>query len=130
MSSPTAAHVTTNLFLLDELEDSDRTSDLGDRDLSALRAVSDWIESYVIRPNQDIGRPGTVCPYLPGSLERSVLWLAPEQIDDRNAAEVVELMNGYKRWLLNTRPTEGDDVIYDVIAVVFSFAAGSCPARL
>jgi hypothetical protein len=31
--------------------------------------------------------------------------------------EVVELMSGYKRLLLDIRPTDGDDVIYNVIVV-------------
>jgi hypothetical protein len=53
-------------------------------------------------------------------LERKTLWLAPEQIADRDVPEVVELMSGYKRLLLDTRPTEGDDVIYNVIVVVFT----------
>jgi hypothetical protein len=29
-------------------------------------------------------------------------------------------MNGYKRLLLDTRPTDGDDVVYNVIVVVFT----------
>jgi hypothetical protein len=37
---------------------------------------------------------------------------------DRDVPGVVELMSGYKRLLLDTRPTEGDDVIYNVIVVV------------
>jgi hypothetical protein len=53
-------------------------------------------------------------------LERKTLWLAPEQIADRDVPKVVELMSGYKRLLLDTRPTEGDDVIYNVIVVVFT----------
>jgi hypothetical protein len=57
---------------------------------------------------------------VPGSLERKTLWLAPEQTADRDVPEVVELMNGYKRLLLDTRPRDGDDVIYNVIVVVFS----------
>jgi hypothetical protein len=57
---------------------------------------------------------------VPVSLERKTLWLAPEQIADRDVPEVVELMSGYKRLLLDTRPTDGDDVIYNVIVVVFS----------
>jgi hypothetical protein len=61
-----------------------------------------------------------VCPFVPGSLERKTLWLAPEQIADRDVPKVVELMSGYKRLLLDTRPTEGDDVIYNVIVVVFT----------
>jgi hypothetical protein len=111
---------TTNLFLLEDLEDISRTRQLADSDLDALRAVADWIKTFVVKPHKDLGRAGTVCPFVPGSLERKTLWLAPEQIADRDAPEVVDLMNGYKRLLLDTRPTDGDDVIYNVIVVVFS----------
>ena len=111
---------TTDLFLLEDLEDIGRTSELADRDLDALRAVADWIKTFVVKPHKDLGRAGTVCPFVPGSLERKTLWLALEQIGDRDVPEVVELMNGYKRLLLDTRPTDGDDVIYKVIVVVFS----------
>jgi hypothetical protein len=111
---------TTNLFLLEDLEDVGRTSELAESDLEALQAVADWIKSFVVKPHKDLGRGGTVCPFVPGSLERKTLWLAPEQIADRDGLEVVELMSGYKRLLLDTRPTEGDDVIYDVIVVVFT----------
>jgi hypothetical protein len=77
---------TTNLFLLEDLEDSSRTRDLADGDLSALRAIADWIKTFVVKPHKDLGRSGTVCPFVPGSLERKVLWLAPEQIADRGRA--------------------------------------------
>jgi hypothetical protein len=111
---------TTNLFLLEDLEDVRKTSELAERELEALHAVADWIKSFVVKPHEDLGRPGTVCPFVPGSLERKTLWLAPEQIADREVPDVVELMSGYKRLLLDTRPTEGDDVIYNVIVVVFT----------
>ena len=74
----------------------------------------------MVNPHKDLGRAGAVCPFVPGSLERKTLWLAPEQIADRDVPEVVELMNGYRRLLLDTRPTDGDDVTYNVIVVVFS----------
>jgi Domain of unknown function (DUF6875) len=111
---------TTDLFLLEDLEDVGRTSELAGSDLEALHAVADWIKTFVVKPHKDLGRAGTVCPFVPGSLERKTLWLALEQIEDRDVPEVVELMNGYKRLLLDTRPTDGDDVIYNVIVVVFS----------
>jgi hypothetical protein len=113
-------HRATNLFLLQDLEDSSRTRTLPDSDLKALQAVADWIKTFVVKPHTDLGRAGTVCPFVPGLLERKTLWLAPEQIADRDVPEVVELMDGYKRLLLDTRPTDGDDVIYNVIVVVFS----------
>jgi uncharacterized protein DUF6875 len=111
---------TTDLFLLEDLEDVGRAGRLADSDREALQAVADWIKTFVVKPHKDLGRAGSVCPFLPGSLERKTLWLAPERIADRDAREVVELMEGYKRLLLDTRPAGGDDVIYHVIAVVFT----------
>jgi hypothetical protein len=111
---------TTDLFLLEDLEDVSKTKELAGSDLDALRAVADWIKTFVVNPHEDLGRAGTVCPFVPESLERKTLWLAPEQIAGRDAPEVVELMNGYRRLLLDTRPTDGDDVVYNVIVVVFS----------
>jgi hypothetical protein len=111
---------TTNLFLLEDLEDSSKTRDLAHSDLSALRAIADWIKTFVVKPHKDLGRDGTVCPFVPGSLERKVLWLAPEQIADRGEPDVIELVSGYKRLFLETQPTGGDDADYKVIVVVFT----------
>jgi hypothetical protein len=112
---------TRNLFLLEDLDDDGRTGQLAESDRDALRAVADWIKTYVVREHKDlIGRSGTVCPFVPGSLERRVLWLAPEQIADLDAPAVVELMDGYRRLLLETQPTDGDDASYNVIVVVFT----------
>jgi hypothetical protein len=57
---------------------------------------------------------------VPGSLERKVLWLAPEQIADRGEPDVVGLVSSYKRLFLDTQPTSGDDADYKVIIVVFT----------
>jgi hypothetical protein len=111
---------TTNLFLLEDLEDSSRTRDLAEGDLSALRAIADWIKTFVVKPHKDLGRAGPVCPFVPGSLERKVLWLAPEQIADRGEPDAIELVSGYKRLFLETQPTGGDDADYKVIVVVFT----------
>jgi hypothetical protein len=111
---------TANLFLLQDLQDPSRTGQLANSDLGALQAVAGWITTFVVRPHQDLGRAGTVCPFVPGSLERKVLWLAPEQIAGRAGPDVVQLMNGYKRLLLETQPTGSGDAGYKVIVVVFT----------
>ena len=109
---------TTDLFLLEDLEDVGRTSELAEGDLDALHAVADWIKTFVVRPHEDLGRAGPVCPFVPGALERKTLWLSPEQIADRGVPHVVELMNGYKSLFLDAEPTDGDDAKYKVIVVV------------
>ena len=111
---------TANLFLLEDLEDVGRTSELAQSDLDALEAVADWIKTFVVQPHKDLGRAGPVCPFVPGSLERKTLWLAPEQIADRDVPDVVELITGYQRLFLDAQPTDGDDAKYKVIVVVFT----------
>jgi hypothetical protein len=112
---------TANLFLLEELDDESKTREVAAGDLDALRAIADWIETYIVKPHADlIGRGGPVCPFVPGSLERKALWLAPERIGDGGAARVIELMTGYRHRLLETEPAGGDGVNYNVIVVVFA----------
>ena len=111
---------TTDLVLLEDLEDVGRTSELAQSDLDALHAVADWISTFVARPHEDLGRAGPVCPFVPGALERKTLWLAPEQIADRGVPHVVELINGYKSLFLDAETTDGDDADYKVIVVVFT----------
>ena len=111
---------TTNLVLLEDLEDVGKRGDLAESDLDALHAVADWIKTFIVRPHHDLGRAGPVCPFVPESLERKTFWLAPEQIADRGVPEVVELIKGYKSLFLDTQPIDGDDAIYKVIVVVFT----------
>jgi hypothetical protein len=54
---------TSDLFLLEDLEDVGRTSELAERDLDALNAVAGWIKTFVAKPHRDLGRAGpTVRP--------------------------------------------------------------------
>ena len=118
--SVTHEQLTTNLFLLEDLEDVNRTREPAERDLDALRAVADWIKAFVVRPHKDLGRAGPVCPFTPGALERDTLWLAPEQIADRSVPQVVELINRYQRLFKDAQPTDGADIIYKSFVVVFT----------
>jgi hypothetical protein len=106
---------TTKLFLVEDLEDSSKTSLLADSDRAALHTVAEWIKTFVARPNKDLGRAGPVCPFVPGALELKTLWLAPEQ----SVPEIVELVNAYKGLLLRSQPVDGDDAQYKAIVVAF-----------
>jgi hypothetical protein len=110
----------SDFFLLEDLEDVGRTAELAESDRHALHAVAGWIEAFVVRPHEDLGRAGAVCPFVPGALERKTLWLAPERIADQGVPHVVERMNRYKRLFLDTEPTHGDDANYKVIVVIFT----------
>jgi len=111
---------TTNLFLLEELEEVSRTRKLAESDRDALRAVADWTKTFVARPHRDLGRAGPVCPFVPVALEHKTLWLAAERSGGRSAPDVISLIDGYKRLLLAAKPVDGDDANYKSIIVVFT----------
>ena len=113
----------TNLFLLDDVEDPGKTRNLSHKDRNALRSVARWIETFVARPNKDLGRTGPVCPFVPRARERETLWLAPEQIAQQSVSELVQLMNDYRRLLLRAEPVDGDDVNDKAIVVVLTDAS-------
>jgi hypothetical protein len=112
--------LTRNLFLLEDLEGVSRTRKLSEGDRNALHAVADWIKTFVTRPHKDLGRAGPVCPFVPAALERKTLWLAPERIADQSVLDVVQLMSGYKRLFLDLQSSDGDDVNYKSMVVVFT----------
>lgn len=120
MAAQTTPAQTTSLFLLEDLEDASRTSELPQSDLDGLQSVADWIKSFIVRPHKNLGRAGPVCPFVPESLDRKTLWLAPAHIAERGVSEVVELMSGYKKLFLDTQPIDGDDIAYKVVVVVFT----------
>ena len=109
-----------NLFLLDDLDDVGRTGRLQEGDRNALHAVAHWIQNFVARPHEDLGRPGPVCPFVPRGWERKIIWLAPERIGRRSLDDVRDLVGIYKRLLLDAPPVEGELANYKAMVVVFT----------
>jgi hypothetical protein len=71
---------TTDLFPLQDLEDSSRTGNLADSDLKALHTVADWIKTFVGKAQQRSRPRWTRLSLTAEGLERKTLWLAPEPI--------------------------------------------------
>lgn len=111
---------TANLFRLTDLDDVTKTNKLAKGDLRALHAVADWITSFIAKPNEDLGRAGPVCPFVPRALELNTLWLAPEQVGGRGAPDVAQLIVGYEKLFLDANPVAGEDADYKSIIVVFT----------
>ena len=125
MPVQTTAAQASNLFSIEDLGNANRTRGLSEDDLRALRAVADWTKTFVARPHKDLGRSGTVCPFVPIALERKLIWLAPERVADRRAGDVVQLIHGYKSLFLHAEPVDGEDAEYRSIVVVFSDLSAS-----
>lgn len=109
-----------NLYLIEDLEDSDRTRGLADSDRNALRAVADWTRTFVVQPHRELGRAGPVCPFTPLAIEQKALWLAAERSAGRSTTEVIQLIAGYQQLLLANPPVDGDAAGNKSVVVVFT----------
>src|SRR5262245_14286061 len=114
---------TNNLFLLEDLEDPGKTSRLAEGELHALRIAADWIGTFIVKPNKDLGRAGPVCPFVPFALERKTLWLAPEHLASRSPANIADLLSEYASLFRHTLPVDSNDANYKAIVVVFADAS-------
>lgn len=110
--------VTTTFFHPQDLEASGSAGALPAGDLDALRTVRDWIQEFIVVPNDRLGRPGPVCPYTPVSVERQVLWLAAEHLGDGGVPRLVELLQGCTRTLLELAPAGGAGGDVGVVVLV------------
>jgi hypothetical protein len=99
--------LTTNLFHPQDLEASASGGAVPGADLDALRTVRDWLQEFIVMPNDRLGRPGPVCPFTPVSIEREILWLAAEHLGDGGVPRLVQLLESYKRKLLELAPADG-----------------------
>src|SRR6185436_1230402 len=111
---------TTNLFLVEELDEVSTTRELAQSDRNALRAVADWTKTFVAEPHRDLGRAGPVCPFVPVALDHKTLWLAAERSAGRSAPDVIQLIERYQRLLLAAQPVDGNDANNKSIVVVFT----------
>jgi hypothetical protein len=111
---------TKDLLVLEDIEDPGKTDKLPARDLTAAHTEADWIRTFVAQPNKDLGRDGPVCPFIGQGLENKTVWLALEQVGDRSVLELVDVINGYRRALIDAQPTDGDGAIYKAIVVLFT----------
>jgi hypothetical protein len=111
---------TTNLFLLQDLEDSSKTRSLVGVDLPALNRVAAWIKTFIAQPHKDLGRGGSVCPFVPGAIARKSLWLAPERIAHLTVPQVLDLVDNYHKLLIRVEPAHGEDASYKALVVVFT----------
>ncbi|OKK02918.1 hypothetical protein AMK26_23225 [Streptomyces sp. CB03234] len=68
----------------------------------ACRTVVEWVREYLARPHGDLGRPGPVCPYVPGALAhrglRAVVW--PDR--PSGVGQVVAVMRAYRDWFMGS----------------------------
>ena len=90
-----------DLYLLRDLALPRRTGRLSKEDLQAVKTIADWTRDFVAQPHPQVGRAGSVCPFVPPAIESDTLWFAVEHISHLSEAEAADLMNKARIFDLN-----------------------------
>jgi hypothetical protein len=86
---------------------------------AALERIVRWAREYLSQPHPELGRGGPVCPFVRPAMARRAFHLAVVRGADLPAAEVHELVAGYRRWFLELEPVSGREAQYKSINILF-----------
>jgi hypothetical protein len=116
------------LFLVSpqQLRDPKAWGDLDRSLLPHFLLVLWWVESFLTKPNKDLGRAGPVCPFASPSLERHAFWLTAIRGGHPPAAALEKSVLGYRDWFLDLPPRSDDDAQYKSVLMLFPDLPRDC----
>lgn len=85
----------------------------------ALSAIAGWAKDYLCRPHPELGRTGPVCPFVPGALQKKLLFATVyenEQLDKERMKTI--LLDEMKRFI-ELEPTSGNEAQFKALMVLF-----------
>jgi len=86
---------------------------------SSLPCIAQWVRDFLARPHPQLGRKGSVCPFVPLSLTMDTIWLA-EVCDPAASFESISaIITEYRDLFLAMEPRSGPDAMQKSFLIVF-----------
>ena len=96
-----------------------------------LGQILHWILNFVAKPHPDLGRQGSVCPFLPRALKAKSLFFQELNFDESTEnIEIDEVIRKFAEVFENTTPTEGKARLNKAIVLVFPNLSDESAVRL
>lgn len=87
---------------------------------SPLCCIADWIRKFLACPHPQLGRNGTVCPFVPVALAGDTIWMAEVAEATASFDHIATIITEYRDLFLNTEPKSGPEAMNKAFLVVFS----------
>jgi hypothetical protein len=79
----------------------------------------DWIRGFLARPHPQLGRNGTVCPFVPIALGLDTIWMAEVVETTPSFERLSAIITDFRNMFLEMEPTSGPEAINKAFLVVF-----------
>lgn len=86
---------------------------------SALGKVVGWIRGFLARPHPQLGRPGLVCPFVPGALKLDTIWLTELPNERPSFERLSAIVTAYRSVFVQMQPNSGPDAMNKVFLMAF-----------
>ncbi|HXA47676.1 MAG TPA: hypothetical protein VNW52_08600 [Burkholderiaceae bacterium] len=86
---------------------------------SPMGGVLEWVHNFLAAPHSDVGRKGSVCPFVPLSLEMDTIWMVEVSEQNPSLERISAIISEYRDLFLATEPINGPNSINKAFMVVF-----------
>ncbi|MFE2940373.1 DUF6875 domain-containing protein [Streptomyces sp. NPDC059255] len=87
-------------------------------DLPFIRTIADWCTEFLSKPHPDLGRGGSVCPFIPRALAMNRVSFVVLHTANRTEAEIDGIIASYRQTILDMEPRSGQEAIDKAIMVI------------
>jgi hypothetical protein len=87
--------------------------------------VLDWIRGFLAHPHPQLGRKGSVCPFVPVALGFDTIWMAEVAETMPTFEHISAIITEYRNVFLETEPKSGPDAINKAFLLVFPSLAAN-----
>lgn len=85
-----------------------------------ITTLVQWVKGYLASPHANLGRKGTVCPFVPTSLKMDSIWIA--EVNDSNISvdKICEYIASFRDLFNVTEPIAKPNSVYKAFIIAFS----------
>ncbi len=85
----------------------------------AIATVAAWVKSYLCQPHRDLGRNGPMCPFVPGALQKELLFVAYYDRTDLDVPAIKDILLIEMERFIDLPPTSGNEAQFKSLMVLF-----------
>ncbi|MGD8574767.1 MAG: YbaK/EbsC family protein [Gammaproteobacteria bacterium] len=85
----------------------------------ALGRIAEWVRDYLCQPHPELGRNGPVCPFVPGALQKKMLFGTLYEGEHLNKEAVKAILLDEMERFINLQPTSGNEAQFKSLMVLF-----------